>query len=138
MYHRKSKHLNTVAFCRNNLGGKCPYSDDMCWWNHGERQEEKVSCYICNTTFETKAHIMIHRKEEHAETVRLCTQFQAGNCRFKTESCWFEHKLENNEQNKEEISENEEQNKPEQVFQKVSQNLEPPLSQPNKQKRKQS
>ena len=73
MYHRKSKHLNTVAFCRNNLGGNCPYSDDMCWWNHGERQEEKVSCYICNTTFETKAHIMIHRKEEHAETVRLCT-----------------------------------------------------------------
>ena len=35
MNHRKSNHSNTVAPCRNNLVGKCTFTDEMCWWKHG-------------------------------------------------------------------------------------------------------
>ena len=38
MYHRKSKHINSVAYCRNKLEGNCSYEDNMCWWNHAEKK----------------------------------------------------------------------------------------------------
>jgi hypothetical protein len=83
MHHWKSRHLNTVAYCRNNIEGKCNYADDMCWWNHAEKQEENIECFICNQTFETKSHMMNHRKTEHERIVKSCSKFQLGNCRFK-------------------------------------------------------
>ena len=128
MYHRKSKHLNTVAYCKNNLEGKCPYSDEMCWWNHVERRDECVECYICNETFQAKATMMIHRKKAHNRLIKSCTQYALGMCRFKQESCWFEHGQEDTvERNKENIPENVEKDETEQVFQKVSENLKPPI-----------
>ena len=85
MYHRKSKHLNTVAYCRNKREGKCDFSDDKCWWNHQERCENTIECFICNQTFETKTRMMVHRRNEHKTVVKYCNKFQQGNCRYRDE-----------------------------------------------------
>ena len=79
--------------------------------------------------------MMLHRKSEHRNTVKFCSQFQLGNCRFKDEACWFKHDQEN-EDTAEEAPEEEEKQKPKQkqVFQKVSGDLEPPIQ--NQQERK--
>ena len=37
MNHRKGMRLSALALCRNNIEGKCVYSEDMCWWNHAEK-----------------------------------------------------------------------------------------------------
>ena len=39
MHHRKEKHMNAVAFCRNKSQGSCSFTDDMCWWSR-----EKGNC----------------------------------------------------------------------------------------------
>jgi transcription elongation factor Elf1 len=70
LHHRKSKHLNLVAFCRNNLEGKCDFTDDMCWWNHSEKRDESIVCYICSKNFETKSHMMTHRRIDHKHIVQ--------------------------------------------------------------------
>ena len=79
--------------------------------------------------------MMLHRKSEHRNTVKFCSQFQLGNCRFKDEACWFKHDQEN-EDTAEEAPEDEEKQKPKQkqVFQKVSEDLEPPILNQQKQK----
>lgn len=138
MYHRKTKHLNTVAYCKNYIEGKCNYADSMCWWNHAEKVEEKTACFICNKTFETKAKIMLHRKKEHKETVKSCSQFQTSSCRFKEESCWFKHELEDTDSHRKNVPENDEEKNHEQVFQKVSENLEPPINQEKVEKKNQN
>ena len=94
MKHRKANHINTVANCRNNLVGKCSYSDEMCWWNHveiSEKQSDSVVCYICKETFETKAKMMFHRKLHHTSLVRICNNYLKNNCMFQSKSCWFLH-----------------------------------------------
>ena len=75
MYHRKSKHLNTVAFCRNKQEGHCPFADDMCWWNHVKKLDDNIECYICNETFKTKVDLMKHRKTNHIAMVTSCSRF---------------------------------------------------------------
>ena len=91
MNHRKSKHLESVAHCRNYKEGKCSYSDDMCWWNHDKEVETNFKWYFCNEIFESKSNLMIHRKKEHERSVKPCSQFQQNNCRFNDSSCWFQH-----------------------------------------------
>ena len=94
----------------------------MCWWKQAEKQEGTIECYICNNTFESRANMMIHRKREHKSLVKICSQFQNDNCRFNSESCWFQHEEKNTE-----FHEQKENVGPEQDFQEVSENLEPPL-----------
>ena len=129
MTHRKSKHSSTVAQCRNYLGGKCDYSDNMCWWNHAEKVvnlDDNIKCFMCSKVFERKNEMMVHRKKYHPENLRQCKQFQSNACRFKEESCWFIHQLEKDTVHSEEKMETDS------VFQKVSQNLVPPLYNKNK------
>ena len=127
----ENEHLNTVAYCRNCLQGKCDFADNICWWNHAEKpvsSEDKIHCFICNKVFESKPLMMSHRKKHHLEIIRPCTQYQKNECKFQNESCWFKH---------EEVSQNisvpnpmqKENNKmeTESVFQKAPKNLEPPL-----------
>jgi hypothetical protein len=96
-------------------------------------------CYhLCNKTFETKAKIMLHRKKEHKETVKSCSQFQTSSCRFKEESCWFKHELEDTDSHRKNVPENDEEKNHEQVFQKVSENLEPPINQEKVEKKNQN
>ena len=125
MQHRKSMHLNSVAYCRNKIEGNCVFSDDICWWNHAKKVvEENVKCYICNETFDCKAHMMNHRKKQHPSVVRVCNEYKKNNCRFVNESCWYTHESVN--KNHEHINEADNSvNEP--VFRKASENLEPSI-----------
>ena len=97
MNHRKNKHLENVAPCRNHRERRCPYSDDKCWWNHNENQqeqEEHFKCFFCGKTFKSKTELMSHRKREHGQAVKTCFKFTQNDCMFKDESCWFNHTIE--------------------------------------------
>ena len=134
MHHRKTKHFNTIALCRNNLVGKCMYADQMCWWNHAERREISgtVECFNCGRGFENKSSLMSHRKTEHENTVKICSQFQSGNCVFRNETCWFLHTIKTDEtvtveDDDDEPSEEMNISRENPVFRGVSEDLEPPI-----------
>lgn len=128
MYHRKSKHTRTVAFCRNKLDENCPYADNMCWWKHDGEMNEIIECYNCDKTFETRTDMMNHRKTDHKSIIKYCSRFKDGNCRFKSEACWFQHEERNDHSRTEsnQTQEKETNKDSEQVFQKASKNLKPP------------
>ena len=133
MNHRKNKHAETVAYCRNNLEGKCTYADNMCWWSHDKKDIGSNKCYFCSQTFESRMQLMNHRKKEHYQAVQHCNQFRQNNCRFKDTACWFKHEIEtesNDDANSSDKDMNEEVSNL--VFQKVSENLEPPIKNMNK------
>ena len=86
MKHRKLKHIDTVAPCRNEIAGACTFTDEMCWWTHGKRQtgaNENVKCFICDEIFENKVSMMMHRKLIHTTLVRMCDKFTQNICRFR-------------------------------------------------------
>ena len=61
-------------------------------------------------------------------------QFEKNNCRYKINSCWYQH---DEEMETETVSEDvniNEQKDSEQVFQKVSGNLKPPIKSQKKEK----
>ena len=89
MYHRKSKHTSSVAYCKNKSEGNCYYTDDICWWKHTEKNEEVYECYSCNERFERKGLLMTHRKREHNNSLGNCNQFAQNNCRFQESECWY-------------------------------------------------
>ena len=91
MIHRKSEHSNTVAQCRKNQTGECNYSAEMCWWSHNENVVLNIKCYFCESRFDSRTAVMLHRKKEHAKTVKPCSKFQDSNCSFTDEVCWFQH-----------------------------------------------
>ena len=94
MTHRKQKHSNTVALCKNNLLKKCIFSAELCWWNHNKSKDEnieRIECFICNDTFETKTKMMVHRKNNHTNFVGKCNNFLQNNCKFEDQFCWFLH-----------------------------------------------
>ena len=64
---------------------------------------------------------MKHRKKEHGDTVKECSEFIKNNCRFQDTACWFKHSM---NANNDEVTES----NFEQVFQKVSGNLKPPIT----------
>ena len=131
MHHRKLKHLNIVALCRNNLLGRCPFTPSLCWWNHAEKREVSgnIECYICSKRFENKTLLMIHRKTNHTNIVKVCNQYLNGQCRFRDESCWFSHEPINvhKSNNYDDIRKENGNINQEQVFQRVSEDLEPPI-----------
>ena len=131
MYHRKLKHLNTVASCQKNKENKCRHSSEMCWWNHDAPNSNiEISCFNCSKTFNKKGEMMIHRKTEHGSIVKNCMNFKQNNCRFTDNFCWFLHEVIMDvddkhvnekalQENKKEIKQNEEMNEnKESVFQK--------------------
>ena len=91
MKHRKSEHPNTVAPCKNYLIGQCDFRAESCWWNHREGVNIEIECYFCEKSFSTKREVMMHRKKEHAKTVKQCTQFEGSACKRSEETCWFKH-----------------------------------------------
>ena len=116
--------------CRNYKQGKCDYSEDMCWWNHSEKEFElhdKIQCFICNKIFDNRTDMMKHRKKEHVEMIKTCRQYQSNNCRYVSESCWFKHENDEELRRHHETKHEGDQMETESVFRKVSENLEPPL-----------
>ena len=119
MQHRKKKHIETVAPCSKKIKGQCDYSDEMCWWSH-LKTEKDHSCYICGETFIDKNIMMKHRKKEHGNVVKECSEFIKNNCRFQEAACWFKHSIIT-------IREGVTESNNEQVFQKASENIKPPI-----------
>ena len=129
MTHRKSKHVHTVAICRNKLEGKCDFSDELCWWSHDTsimNTGEQVKCYVCGKRFEKKAEMMTHRKLKHAEIVMPCKKHQIKQCGFQDQTCWYKHETESNDDSVPKPMNEEQKMETESVFQKVTQNLKPP------------
>ena len=130
MTHRKSKHPSIVANCRNNMEGTCVFSDNMCWWNHSVKSAnlgDKMHCFVCEKVFENKKHLMAHRKIDHVQLIRTCSQFQSNNCRFLSSECWYKHEVENDDLNVPKPTNEEEDMETESVFQEVKEKLDPPL-----------
>ena len=121
MAHRKLRHPNLVATCRNYKESKCPFEDSKCWWNHNlSRGNQEFKCFVCEEKFENKPSMMSHRKKKHPEIIRKCFNYEENKCRFQDAFCWFKHEI---SQQKEE-----QRNGQSSVFQKVSGNLKPPIS----------
>ena len=141
MEHRKTEHPGTVALCRKNVEGICPYSTKACWWSHCQQNSnsiDNIECYICSKTFTMRSDMMRHRKLNHSKVVRQCEMFKRNNCRFKSDSCWFLHEMvvptkDTNEG--EEVIMEEEINS-QSVFQKTSWNMKPPNPPTNQKKQK--
>ena len=108
-----------------------------------KKKPESVVCYICNENFESKTKMMLHRKKDHKNLVRLCHKYLEKNCMFQNKSCWFLHdeevfESEDNlgEENKvNSVNQNANQNKSDSVFQNLLKNKKPPIGgKKNKQK----
>ena len=102
-----------------------------------------IICYICDNRFESKMEMMIHRKTNHKELVRGCTNFAKNNCMFQGQSCWYLHEEEEAMETEEtrdnsesdEVNNSENETESQSVFQRVFRSSKPPLG---KMKRKQN
>ena len=61
------------------------------YWSNLRHGEEIIKCFICGEIFKNKRDMMNHRKREHKTFVRDCNLFIEGQCRYKEESCLFNH-----------------------------------------------
>ena len=69
--------------------------------------------------FGTRTDVMMHRKQEHANTVQSCIRFLTQSCSNTAESCWFKH--EDKVSDKSKKKENDQS-----VFQEAPNNLKNP------------
>lgn len=65
------------------------YELDAHVWS--EECDQHFTCCHCGRNFQTKADLMMHRKEEHEEKVKPCRHFLGGGCHLGEEDCWFSH-----------------------------------------------
>ena len=90
--HKRDEHERTEE-CSHYEKGNCRFPDKVCWKLHkklivSEKLELKtVECFTCKNKFKSKSVMMIHRKEEHPDKVRLCND--PIKCGFQ--KCWFIH-----------------------------------------------
>ena len=137
MNHRRDIHPSNKK-CYLFSDGKCPRDNKKCWYVHeeqlmevdesfqSENQETKLICNVCKEEFNTKDALMKHKKKEHPDKVRPCTDYSAGTCIRSNEQCWYGHAgFDMNAQNQQEVKE---PSKTEEtpVFQEASKNLFPP------------
>ena len=133
MKHRKAEHIKTVAYCKKKASGECFFSD-TCWWNHDTQLEKErkaegtgFKCYTCNETFNQKANMMIHKKEQHRHLVRSCNLFIDNKCPHSDSVCWYLHENNSIDKDFEVNDEIEQQETNQPVFQEVWANLKPPI-----------
>ena len=88
--------------------------------------DKSVKCYDCNETFKWVREMMLHRKNNHPNKVKLCRDKE--NCQQKP--CGFMHSQENI--TNKEANQPEEDNPTKQGFQKDPVILKPPLNPGNK------
>ena len=103
MRHRKIDHPRVIKMCRYFLQGNCAYKNDICWYNHDNliekefelnhenNDENKFNCRFCDKTFSLKEHFMIHKKADHIQAVPKCRKFMKGDCKLKSDQCWYTH-----------------------------------------------
>ena len=44
--------------------------------------EESIICYLCGWKLKSKRELMVHRKEKHAQNIRICLYYEQGTCEF--------------------------------------------------------
>ena len=49
-------------------------------------------CTICNKTFTFKTPFMIHKRNEHDESVDICEDYLNDKCPYEKEKCWYHHR----------------------------------------------
>ena len=60
--------------------------------NQTQGEEGKVSCRTCKNEFRDKNEMMVHRKIDHINEVKMCKNILAGvNCRKSAVYCWHRH-----------------------------------------------
>ena len=127
MLHRKSNHSNTIRICRNFEIGNCYYTAESCWWIHGESNiMNKVQCFICSETFDSKYDMMIHRKKSHSNHIKQCNKFLQGSCQFQESFCWYNHEKQRKGRDMESETNLEEEDDTSSVFQDAVKNPKPP------------
>ena len=57
--------------------------------------ETNFRCLVCGKRFVSKSEFMEHRKKQHPHTIKLCRYFLQGSCAFEAETCWYSHKINN-------------------------------------------
>ena len=145
MQHRKKEHYSSVAPCNKFAENSCPFVEDTCWWSHKAREisSEKLHCFICGKSFNSKMELMRHRKKEHLHLVKECTKYKNGKCGFQNDFCWFKHTLDidqdrknvNEESIEDEMeieNEDEKSTANNLVFHGVQRKPKPPLEETNK------
>ena len=50
-----------------------------------------LECNFCDLKFGTNRDLMVHKKKEHREKVRICWNYSTGKCEFGDNACWFLH-----------------------------------------------
>ena len=95
MTHKKSNHLENISICSHFSNGACPYNE-TCWFRHVKDSKEiktelSLICNICKIQFESRSDLMMHRKKEHHENIKMCRNFKKGNCTYNLK-CWFSHR----------------------------------------------
>ena len=81
--------------------------------------------------------MMKHRKRDHSNIVKLCSQYQQNRCRFQNESCWFKHENETENPHEERNNDEAKNEQPEMVFRPVSEDLDPPIRNKNQERERQ-
>ena len=125
MLHRKSNHIEVVAFCQKESERKCIFSSNKCWWKHREKDDQDknstIKCFICQTMFSSKDAMMMHRKNMHRNVVKECSKLKNSECNFGESGCWFRHGTDDtHEEDHDQINKNLEEDVSEQsVFQNV-------------------
>jgi hypothetical protein len=52
-----------------------------------------LSCNFCERRFTTNKELMVHKKKEHSEKVKICWNYSTGKCEFEDDLCWFLHTI---------------------------------------------
>ena len=84
--HRKDIHP-TFKPCR--YMDQCKFQSE-CFYSHSQIPENKFRCYQCGNEFNTKHEMMIHRKSDHSEDIKICQKFVINQCQKETQ-CWWAH-----------------------------------------------
>ena len=51
----------------------------------------KIYCHTCDKAYDSKWDLMVHRKKEHYDVIKICRYFLKGNCSFGDEKCVYRH-----------------------------------------------
>ena len=59
-------------------------------YQHMEMIHKKIECNLCNTFFNTRKNLNVHRHETHRKIYKPCRNFPSKNCEYDSE-CSFYH-----------------------------------------------
>ena len=109
MQHSKKQHTEQVSVCWKFLDGNCDFGNDFCWFLHDtstEKMSIKSKCKVCDSTYNSRAALMKHKKYNHAEMVPDCKNMIK--CEYSDKNCWFNHSDKTEDKNKKVEKENHE------------------------------